>query len=141
MHAHVSHRYFTQDHPRTVDNTALTVTTVQRQGMTILSVDGTVDLLTTSQLTDAVTAAVADHPRCLIIDLTNTAFLASTGMHALLTAHAAMAPSGHFGVVADGPSTARPMKLTGLDQTFTISPTVDDAIAAFTRSTVTDQPN
>jgi hypothetical protein len=51
-------------------------------------------------------------------------------MSALLAAHDS-APTGHFGVVADGPSTGRPLKLVGLHLTMTIYPTLDTALAAF----------
>lgn len=114
------------------DSATLTVVTTQRQQITILSVEGNIDLLTTPQLSEAVSAALSEEPRCLIIDLTKTVFLASTGMQVFLTAQAAISHRGYFGIVADGPSTARPMKLMGLEQTLTISPTLDDAITVFT---------
>ncbi|POX07967.1 anti-anti-sigma factor, partial [Serratia marcescens] len=35
-----------------------------------------------------------------------------------------------FGVVARGPATRRPIHLTGLDKTFPLYPTLDDALTA-----------
>ena len=119
------------DHrPQTRDSAAITMTSAQHHDLVILSVAGTIDVLTAPLVTESVTAALAGHPRALVIDLTDTVFLASAGMSALLAAHAS-ASTGHFAVVADGPSTARPMKLLGLHQTLTIYPTLDSALAAF----------
>ncbi len=107
------------------------VVTAVHQGMTILSVAGDIDLLTAPRLREAVTAALVSESRCLIIDLTQTKFLSSSGMRVLIDAHNAISPTGHLGIVADGPATSRPMKLIGLDQILTIMPTLDAAASAF----------
>ncbi|PXW32657.1 UNVERIFIED_CONTAM: anti-anti-sigma factor [Williamsia faeni] len=123
------------DHaPRRGESSAITVMSAQHHDLVVLSVAGTIDALTAPLLTDAVTAALAGHPGGLIIDLTDTVFLASAGMSALLVAHAS-APTGHFGVVADGPSTGRPLKLVGLHLAMTIYPTLATALAAFANVT------
>ncbi|ORM36104.1 hypothetical protein BFL43_08025 [Williamsia sp. 1135] len=109
----------------------LSVITLQRQGTTILSVNGEVDLLTAPQLTEAVLTALQAESRCLIIDLTGTTFLSSAGMQVLIDAQSAMSPSGHLGVVANGPATAGTMKLVGLDGILTISASVDAAITTY----------
>jgi len=118
------------DRPLPRDSAAITVVSVQHHDVVVLSVAGTIDVLTAPLLTQSVTAALAGRPRGLIIDLTDTVFLASAGMSALLAAHDS-APTGHFSVVADGPSTGRPLKLVGLHLTMTIYPTLDTALAAF----------
>jgi anti-anti-sigma factor len=110
---------------------ALSVITLQRQGTTILSVSGEIDLLTAPQLTEAVLEALKAESRCLIIDLTGTTFLSSAGMQVLIDAQSAMSPSGHLGIVANGPATAGTMKLIGLDRILTISSTVDAAITTY----------
>lgn len=108
----------------------MTILTVQHMELAILTVQGSIDVLTAPQLSDAVSSALSGKPRGLIIDLTSTEFLASAGMSALVTAYEAIAPGGLFGVVADGPSTSRPIQLVGLDQTLTLYATLDEAIAA-----------
>jgi anti-anti-sigma factor len=107
---------------------SLTITTVGHGDIAVLTVCGSIDLLTVSQLTEAVDESVAGRPAGLIIDLTYTDFLSSVGMSALINAHDAVSPSGRFAIVADGPSTARPIKLVGLDQTLTVYATMDDAL-------------
>jgi anti-anti-sigma factor len=52
----------------------------------MLSVSGEIDLATAPQLTDAVDAALGNGARELWIDLTDTAFMDSSGLHALLAA-------------------------------------------------------
>jgi anti-anti-sigma factor len=111
----------------------LTVATVSHGDIVALTVWGSIDLLTVSQLTEAVDEAVAGRPEGLIIDLTYTDFLSSAGMAALVNAHdSVMDTGGRFGVVADGPSTARPIKLVGLDQTISLYATIEDALQALT---------
>lgn len=111
---------------------ALTVVTVAHHDVAILTVSGSLDVLTAPQLTEAVSDVLAGTPRGLIIDLSTTEFLASAGMTALIAAHDAIAPTALFGVIADGPSTSRPLRLVGLDRTLTLYPTVDQALAAMT---------
>lgn len=109
----------------------ITVQSTRRHDLVVLAVEGEIDLLTTPQLEEAVTAALADSPRGLIIDLTKTAFLSSAGMGALVAAHA-NAPAGRFGVVADGPSTSRPMELIGLDRALGLYASLETALSACT---------
>lgn len=114
----------------------LTVAAVGHGDIVVLTVRGSVDLLTVPQLTQAVDDAVSALPAGLIIDLTHTEFLSSVGMSALINAHDAIVPTGgRFAVVADGPSTARPIRLVGLDQTLMVYPTMEDALAG-----ITEQP-
>jgi anti-anti-sigma regulatory factor len=51
----------------------------------------------------------------LIVDLSEVDFLASAGMSVFIAGNHAANGARPFGVVADGPCTARPMKLMGLD--------------------------
>ncbi len=120
---------------------SLTIATVGHGDIVVLTVRGSVDLLTVAQLTQAVEESVAGRPAGLIIDLTYTEFLSSVGMAALVSAHDAIAPSGgRFAVVADGPSTARPIRLVGLDQTLTVYTTTDSALSGMSEHPV-DPPH
>lgn len=132
MHSEDADAIFTDGQSSAGGNPALTIVTVQHAELAILTVQGSIDVLTAPQLSEAVTDALGGEPRGLIIDLTTTRFLASAGMGALVTAYEAIAPGGLFGVVADGPSTSRPIQLVGLDQTLTLYPTLEQAIAAMT---------
>jgi anti-sigma B factor antagonist len=94
----------------------------------VLAVTGTVDMLTASTLEAAIADAIAPHPTAVIVDLTEVDFLASHGMRVLIQAHNSMAPEMAFLVVADGPITARPMKLIGLTEIITVYPTLGEAL-------------
>jgi anti-sigma B factor antagonist len=110
---------------------ALTTSLVVRDNINVLAVEGTVDLATAAQFENAVTAAANGNPHALVIDLALVEFFASAGMSILVSAHQRLGAATAFGVVADGPATSRPLKLTGLDQVFGIYPTLDAALAAF----------
>lgn len=132
MHSENADAFFVDGQSSAAGSAALTIVTAAREELVILTVQGNIDVLTAPQLSEAVNDALTGEPRGLIIDLTTTEFLASAGMSALVTAYEAIAPSGLFGVVADGPSTSRPIQLVGLDQTLTLYATLDQAIAAMT---------
>ena len=111
-------------------SSSVTITTTHREDLVIVTVAGSIDLLTAQQLTDAITIIAAGDPAGLIIDLTAADFLASSGIAALLAAHEAITPAGRFGVVAEHPAITRPLQLTGFDRTLGLHPTLDDAFAA-----------
>ena len=94
----------------------------------VLTVVGTIDMLTAPKLETAMTAAVATHPSALIVDLSGVDFLASHGMRVLVDAHDSAGPETVFLVVADGPATARPMTLIGLTELISVYPTLGEAV-------------
>jgi anti-anti-sigma factor len=92
---------------------------------------GDLDLATAPKLADAIEAAARKEPAALIVDLSRIDFLASIGMTVLITAHRDIAPSARFGVVADGPSTRRPLKMIGIDTIVDVYRTLDEALNEF----------
>jgi anti-anti-sigma factor len=110
----------------------VSIVSVVRGQLAILAVEGTIDIVSAPQLSEAVHAARTSEVRDLIIDLSATEFLASAGMTALVDAYEATTSDGQFAVVADGPATSRPLRLVGLDQVFTIHSTLDAALTALT---------
>ena len=109
--------------------TGLTIAADRHGGLVVLTVRGSIDILTVPQLSDAVGEAISGVPTGLIIDISAVDFLSSAGMTALVSAHENIAPTGRLAVVADGPATARPIHLVGLDETVTIYATVEEAVA------------
>lgn len=110
----------------------LSVTTVRHSDVVVVSVTVSLDALTAPHLDAAVHNAVATKPGGLIVDLTDTDFLASAGMSALINAQHAAEENGSFAVVADGPATSRPLTLVGLDRVFLIYPTLAGGLSALT---------
>jgi anti-sigma B factor antagonist len=102
----------------------------RRDGVTVLVVDGVVDLATTPPLEELLTELIDERPHALIMDLTAVSFLASVGLRILAETHERVGGAGKFAVVATGPVTARPIQLTKLDEFLALYPTVDEAVAA-----------
>jgi anti-sigma B factor antagonist len=98
----------------------------------VLSVAGVVDMLTASQLEEAIAAATKDSPRGVIVDLNAVDFLASAGMGILVAARDELPASVQLAVVADGPATSRPLKLIGIAEVVGLHATLDEALAALT---------
>ncbi|MFC8042495.1 STAS domain-containing protein [Nocardia sp. NPDC057353] len=107
----------------------MTTTVSSRAGATVLSVAGEVDLATAPALENAIDAILGERPASLIIDLTEVSFLASAGMATLVAAHQRAGEATAIAVVADGPATSRQLKMTSLDQVFSLYATLDEAVA------------
>ncbi len=101
-----------------------------RDGVSVLSVTGEIDLVTAPALEQALGTVIADDPTALVIDLSAVEFLGSVGLKILAATYEKLDKSTEFGVVARGPATRRPISLTGLDKTFPLYPTLDDALTA-----------
>jgi len=97
---------------------------------TVLTVAGEVDLATAPALENAIEAALGGKPAALIIDLSQVSFLASAGMAALVAAHQRAGKATRIAVVADGPATGRQLKMTSLDQVFSLHPTLEEALTS-----------
>lgn len=100
--------------------------------ISVVSVAGTVDMLTAPQLQEAISAAGQRPPKAVVVDLKAVDFLASAGMGVLMSAHDELTPSVRFAVVADGPVTSRPLKIVGIADVIDLYPTLDEALAALT---------
>ena len=96
----------------------------------MVSVSGEIDLVTAPALEQAIGAVVAESPTALVIDLSAVEFLGSVGLKILAATYEKLDRDTGFGVVARGPATRRPIHLTGLDKTFPLYPTLDDALTA-----------
>jgi anti-sigma B factor antagonist len=96
----------------------------------VVSVAGTVDMLTAPELEKAIAEAAKGAPSALVVDMTDVEFLASAGMGVLIAAQDELAPAVKFAVVADGPATSRPLKLVGVTDVVDLYPTLDEALRA-----------
>ncbi|MGV9799079.1 STAS domain-containing protein [Mycobacterium sp. NPDC003449] len=100
--------------------------------VSVVSVAGTLDMLTAPQLEAAIGAAAKSSPQAVVADLTAVEFLASAGMGVLVAAHGELTPAVRFAVVADGPATSRPLKLVGITDVVDLFATLDEALTAVT---------
>lgn len=104
--------------------------------MSVVSVSGEIDLVTAPALERAVEAVLAGGPAALVIDLSAVEFLGSVGLKILAATYEKLGTSAGFGVVARGPATRRPISLTGLDRTFPLYASLDDALTAMRDGTL-----
>ena len=95
----------------------------------VLAARGIMDMGVAPDLTDRVREILRRRPSMLVVDLTGVTFLATAGMSVLMEAHRKSEElSIAFRVVAQGPVTAKPMQLLGIDDLLAIYPTVDTAL-------------
>ena len=98
--------------------------------ISVVSVAGTVDMLSAPKLEAAIGSAAMSSPSAIVVDFTAVEFLASAGMGVLVAAHGDLAPAVKLVVVADGPATSRPLKLVGIADVVDLFATLDEALAA-----------
>lgn len=111
-----------------------TVTTVNYDESTVVTVTGDLDLVTAPVLSAALTTATASTPQPIIVDLTGVTFLACAAIAVLVYTDTTVHPSGLFGVVSgDGRATTVPLHLTGCDDTLTLYPNLCAATTAVAR--------
>lgn len=97
----------------------------------LVAVCGEIDLFTTPELKAALTGAIEAGRTNIVVDLTETTFLDSTALGALIgTVKQLRAREGRLTLVNTDPHIAKTFDLTGLDQIFTICPTREQAIDA-----------
>ena len=98
------------------------------EGLAVVSVSGSVDMLTAPGLTEAIDSALAKKPKGLIIDLLKVEFLGSAGISVLMKTRDNLGDSIPFCVVADGPATHRPLTLLGINELMSVYRRLDAAV-------------
>jgi anti-sigma B factor antagonist len=101
-------------------------------GLAVVSVGGSVDMLTAPGLSEAIDAALAKKPKGLIVDLSKVEFLGSAGISVLMKTRDTLGEATPFCVVADGPATHRPLTLLGINELMSLSRRLDDAVSKLT---------
>jgi anti-sigma B factor antagonist len=101
-------------------------------GVAIVSATGAVDMLTAPDLAEAIRTSLGKQPTAVIVDLTDVDFLASAGMQVLVAANEDAEPDTRLVVVADGPATSRPLKITGITDFIDLYPNLDEALEKLT---------
>jgi anti-anti-sigma factor len=107
----------------------------RREDAVVVRFKGEVDLAVEDEFRSHLTAGLdvaSTHPaRLLILDLNDVTFLASTGLHVLMTCHDQAASDGiAVGVVSASTPVLRVIGATRLEEIIAIYPTVDDALKA-----------
>lgn len=108
----------------------ITTSVAHRNGVTVVSIGGEIDLSTAEAFEAAIARALAEEPPVLVIELSQVQFMASAGLRILVATQEKVSKSAQVAVVAGSPATSRPIELTGLDKVFSLYPTLDDALIA-----------
>ncbi|WP_197376313.1 STAS domain-containing protein [Mycolicibacterium baixiangningiae] len=97
----------------------------------VVRATGPVDMLTAPHLQTAIRTAHRKGPAGLIVDLSDAEFISSAGIHVLAVTHDELTPQTRFAVVAEGPGTSRPLKITGMTDFIDLFSTLDAALRTF----------
>lgn len=100
----------------------------QVDGVVVVSAVGALDMLTAPLLQEVISTALDRRPSGLVVDLTAVDFLGSAGMQVLMTTRKQLEGTVRFAVVADGPATSRPLKITGIADFVDLFSTLDVAL-------------
>jgi anti-sigma B factor antagonist len=110
---------------------ALTFTTDQVDPVTVLTVDGEVDLDTAAALRDQIAVVLRDQPPELVLDLSGVGFLDSSGLGALLEVQRRLRDEGGFlRLVIASRHVRRVIDVTGMAHVLDIYDTRAAALAA-----------
>jgi anti-sigma B factor antagonist len=100
----------------------------QRDGCAVLSVSGEVDLASAPQLRERLADLVVDGHRCIVVDLSATEFLDSTGLGALVIGLKRLrAHDGEMRVVCTTPRVRKVFEITHVDRVLPLFDSVDAA--------------
>lgn len=109
----------------------LSVTTTRHDDVSVVTVDGEVDVYTAAQLRQTLDQEIAAGNIRLVVDLDNVGFLDSTGLGVLVgRLKLVRNDSGWLRIVCSSERILRVFRITGLDKVFGIHPSVEDALVA-----------
>lgn len=95
----------------------------------VLTLHGEADISSAPALRDGLTALIESGSKAVLVDLTDVAFLDSTGLGVLVSARNAAVEAGSaLPIACDDGRILKLFKITGLEQVFDIHPTVDAAV-------------
>lgn len=96
-------------------------------GWVSIAVEGEVDLATVEDLQEAIDAVLADRAEDLVVDLTSSSFMDSTGLKALVMSHRKFDEVGRsFAIAVDGGPISRLIDLSGVDKTIRTVKSVEE---------------
>jgi anti-sigma B factor antagonist len=99
------------------------------KGISVLSAEGELDLSSAPSLKWALTDVLSDGGRRIVVDLSRVTFIDSTALGVLVGVHRSLPVGSRLGIVCTHDEVMNIFELTGLDATFDIFRTLDDAVA------------
>jgi anti-sigma B factor antagonist len=95
----------------------------------VLAVEGELDLSSAPKLKWALADVLGAGCDRLVVDLSRVSFIDSTALGVLVGAHRSLSAGGRMSIACSHPDVLNIFELTGLDATFELFPTLDDALA------------
>jgi anti-sigma B factor antagonist len=96
----------------------------------VIELKGEVDLYTCPELKDELLRVIGDGATIVVVDLTETTFIDSTGLGVLIRGVERLTTEdGRLAVVCIDPNMVKVFEVTGLDRVFTIYSTREEALA------------
>ena len=102
----------------------------KREGATVVSLAGELDLYNAEDVRAALLECCANEPGVLVVDLAEVTFIDSTALGVLIEARSRLADRQGFRLAAPGPETRRALEVSGLDRHFSVFDTVADALGS-----------
>jgi anti-sigma B factor antagonist len=103
---------------------------LRRPGITIARLEGELDIATIPALRERLLGVFSPGMRLLIIDLSGVSFCDVTALAALIGTQSRARGRGIiFRLAAPRPQMAKLLRITGLDESFTVCTTLDDALS------------
>jgi anti-sigma B factor antagonist len=96
----------------------------------VVAITGSVDLTTAPDLRNRLAEVIDDGHTCIVVDLTATDFLDSTGLGALVSALKRLRmKDGEIRIVCSSGQVRKVFQITSLDRVFPMHDSVDDALS------------
>jgi anti-sigma B factor antagonist len=99
------------------------------KGLNVLTAEGELDLASAPSLKWALTDVLNDGGRQVVVDLSRVTFIDSTALGVLVGVHRSLPVGARLAIVCTHDEVMNIFELTGLDATFDIFRTLDDALA------------
>ena len=112
-----------------MENIRIETSVRHRQGIPILDVVGEIDIYTTPQFKEALTAAIQEGTPGIIVNMAQVNYMDSSGFGSLLSATKKLRPvNGNLHLVACNDAIMRMLQITRLNTIFGVYHTEDEAL-------------
>jgi anti-sigma B factor antagonist len=106
------------------------ITSTNREGKIVLSINGRIDTSTASELEQAINREIELGNRKILLDFSRVSYISSGGLRVLLATARKLKDAGDkFGLCALSPEVFKILKLTGFTSIFSIYPSEGEALA------------
>ena len=111
------------------------------KGVPVVITPEEIDIVNAGDLRAALLNSAAHGPGAFAVDMSQTRFCDTAGLHALVRAHKrAQADGGKMLLVVPDITILRVLAITGLDRVFSHVATLDEALAQLPATTITSAP-